>query len=158
MSEFNYRPLNYNEDYICPVCRNGRISTLAMMETFACNFCQHLFEAEISTQKLTLLDSQFPIIWQWYREKWVRINPDGVEIGWGYLILGILFVLLPTVIVGSTSYLFPPLPGSYLAWLPVFWTILTFLSHLSCFIWLVLEYYQFPWRLYVNALVNSWSN
>jgi len=144
--------LNYNYDYFCPICRRGRISNLALMEAFACDCCQHIFTVDLERQILTSVDTQLPMTWQWNQKTWTRVNPEGVNIGWAYLGLGILWVLLPTAIVGFASYLFPPLPGSNLAWLPVFWTVITFLSHLFCLVWLVLEYYQFPVRMYLRFL------
>ncbi|ELR97537.1 hypothetical protein [Gloeocapsa sp. PCC 73106] len=147
--------LSYNHDYHCPLCRRGRITNLSMMEAFSCNFCEHLFTADLDRQLLTAVDTQLPLTWQWNRTNWTRINPEGVKIGWSYLILGILWVILPTAIVGFASYLFPPLPGSGLSWFPLFWTIVTFLSHFICLIWLLLEYYQFPVRLYLQAVLRS---
>lgn len=145
-------PLDYHNDYICPLCRQGRIAGLTLMDAFACDCCQHLFSADLERQILTSVDTQLPITWQWNQKNWTRVNPEGIKIGRGYLILGIIWVLLPTAIVGLAAYIFPPLPGSSLAWLPVFWTVITFLSHLFCLLWLVLEYYQFPVRMYLRFL------
>lgn len=147
--------LNYDHDYHCPVCRRGRITNLALMEAFACNFCQHLFTVDLKRQLLTSVDTQFPITWQWHQNNWTRVNPEGITIGWAYLILGGLWIILPTAIVGLASYFFPPLPGSSLTWFPVFWTVLTFVSHLICFAWLLLEYYQFPVIIYLRSLLRS---
>lgn len=154
-SSQDYSSLDYHHDYLCPVCRRGRINTLALMETFACNLCQHLFKADLKTQRLTLIDGQLPITWQWYRQGWTRINPEGITFSWSYLFLGLLLVILPTMIVGCATYLFPPLPGSNLAWLPIAWTILTFLTHLFGLVWLLLEYYQFPVRLYIRSFFTN---
>ncbi|TVQ45682.1 MAG: hypothetical protein EA365_07410 [Gloeocapsa sp. DLM2.Bin57] len=147
-------PLNYHHDYLCPLCRQGRIHSIALMDAFACDCCQHIFSADVEQQTLTAVDTQLPMTWQWNQKTWTRVNPEGVNFGWLYLVLGILWVLLPTTIVGLASYLFPPLPGSSLAWLPWFWTVVTFLSHLLCLVWLILEYYQFPVRVYLRFLLR----
>ena len=144
-------------EYFCPVCRHGKISAMPLMETFACSFCQHIFTTNFDKQLLKMADSQLPLTWYWNGKNWKGIHREGAEIGWAYLIFGIGFVLLPTAIVGLGTYLFPPSPDSPLSWLPLFWDILTFLAHLSCLIWLVIEYYQFPIFLYIRALKRKLS-
>lgn len=142
----------YQGVYPCPVCRHGEIASLALMDAFACNFCRHIFTANLEQQSLKMADSQLPLSWHWNGQKWTGIQPDETKITWGYWIAAIAFVSLPTTIVGAASYIFPPLPGSRLAWFPLAWAIATFLSHLACIIWLILEYYQFPVSLYLRAL------
>lgn len=144
--------LNYQEVYPCPVCRHGEIATLPLMEAFACNFCQHIFTANLEQQVLKMADSQLALSWYWNGRNWKGARAEGAEMGRGYLFAGILFVLLPTSIVSVSAYLFPPVAGSPLSWLPLFWSILTFLAHLFCLLWLILEYYQFPINLYWRAL------
>jgi hypothetical protein len=122
------------------------------METFACSFCQHIFTTNLEQQLIKMADSQLPLTWRWTGKSWKGIQREGVELGWSYLILGLAFVLLPTAIVSLGVYLFPPLPDSALYWLPFIWAGLTFLAHLTCLLWLILEYYQFPIRLYLRAL------
>ncbi len=143
--------LNYNDTYPCPVCRQGEISTLPLMEAFACNICRHIFTANLEQQILKMADSQIPLAWRWTGRHWQGVQRQGGELSWGYWMAGMAFIALPTLIVGSGAYLFPPLPGSPLAWFPRAWTILTLVSHLLCIAWLVLEYYQFPLMLYLRA-------
>ena len=33
-----WRDLNYQDTYICPVCRHGQIAALTLMDAFACDF------------------------------------------------------------------------------------------------------------------------
>lgn len=139
-------------EYSCPVCRHGKIAAMPLMETFACNFCQHIFTANFDKQLLKMADSQLPLTWYWNGRSWKGIHREGAEVGWGYLVFGLSFIIFPTSIVGLGTYLFPPLPDTPLSWLPVFWTILTFLTHLLCLVWLVIEYYQFPIFLYAGAI------
>jgi hypothetical protein len=138
--------------YPCPVCRHGEITAMPLMETFACSFCQHIFSTNLDKQLIKMVDSQLPLTWYWSGKSWKGIEREGVEFGWSYLILSLAFVLIPTGIVSLSVYLFPPMPESPLSWLPFIWMGLTFLSHLTCLVWLVLEYYQFPIGLYVRAL------
>lgn len=145
--------------YTCPVCRHGQISGLPMMEnTFACEFCHHLFSANIEQQILKMEDSQIPLSWRWNGRTWKGIHRDGLDLGWGYAVAGIIFVGLPPTLVGLAAYLFPPMPGSPLSWLPLFWTVLTFVVHLACLGWLVIEYYQFPIFAYLRAISRRLVN
>jgi len=149
--------LNYHGAYNCPVCRHGQISNMPLMEAFTCNFCQHIFTANVEKQLLKIVDSQLPLIWSWNGQRWTRVLQSGMELGWGYGVAGVAFVVLPTSIVGLGAYLFPPIPGTALAWFPLFWTIFTFCAHLACMGWLVIEYYQFPVLMYLRALRRRWS-
>ncbi|ACK69624.1 conserved hypothetical protein [Gloeothece citriformis PCC 7424] len=146
--------LNYTNVYRCPVCRHGEISNLSLMDAFACNFCNHIFSADLEQQVIQMADSQLALKWRWNGRSWQGVRGDGVELTWGYWLAGIVFVLLPTAIVSLSAYLFPPLPGSRLSWLPVIWVLLTFLSHLCCLIWLIIEYYQFPVFRYFRVLTG----
>jgi rubredoxin len=156
-TEFNR--FHLKGEYSCPVCRHGKVSEMLLMETFACNFCQHIFTANFEKQLLKMADSQLPLTWYWNGKGWKGIQREGSEIGWAYLIFALGFVFIPTGIIALGTYLFPPLSGSSLSWLPFCWIILTFCAHLSFIIWLIIEYYQFPIFLYIRALKRKllWS-
>lgn len=139
-------------EYPCPVCRHGKVTNMTLMETFACDFCQHIFTTNFEQQLLKMADSQLPLTWYWNGRNWKGIQREGTEVGWSYILVGLAFVALPTSIIALGSYLFPPLPDSPLSWLPLFWAIFTFVAHLSCLILLVIEYYQLPVMLYMRAL------
>jgi hypothetical protein len=145
-------------EYFCPVCRHGKIAAMPLMETFACNFCQHIFTTNFDKQLLKMADSQLPLTWYWNGKTWKGIHRDGVDVSWSYFIISIGFVFFPTAIVAGGSYLFPPSPDSLLSWLPVVWSVLTFLLHLSFLIWSIVEYYQFPLFLYVRAVKRRIAN
>lgn len=142
-----------NGIYTCPVCRHGQISAMALMEeTFACNFCRHIFTANSEKQLLKMADSQLPLTWCWNGSTWKGVYREGIEPVWAYWLAGAAFVVLPPTLVGFAGYLFPPTPDSPLSWLPVFWTILTFGLHLTFIGWLVVQYYQFPIFLYLRSV------
>jgi hypothetical protein len=145
------KPLSYDDVYPCPVCRHGEIANLSLMEAFACNSCRHIFTANLEQESLKLADSQIPLTWSWNGRTWQGVKSQDLEWSWAYWLGGTIFVILPTTIVGLSAYLFPALPGSRLFWFPTFWTGLTFISHLACLVWLILEYYQFPVWLYIRA-------
>jgi hypothetical protein len=151
-ANYPHNRLSYFGAYTCPACRHGEIAAMPLMEAFACNFCHHIFTANLEQQILKMTDSQLPLSWRWTGIRWQGIQREGSELNGSYWVAGAAFVLLPTLIVGLGAYLFPPLPGSRLSWLPLFWTGLTFVFHLACLVWLLLEYYQFPLLLYLSYL------
>ncbi|MFP4134891.1 MAG: hypothetical protein ACLFQP_10000 [Halothece sp.] len=152
------KSLNENETYPCPVCRTGEVKALPLMEdTFSCEFCQHLFTASFSQQVLKMMDSEIPLSWYWDGKKWSNPYRKGLNIGWEYWGLGLLFITLPPLIVGAGAYLFPTIPGTPLAWLPTVWTILTFIAHFVILIWLIVEYYQFPVVMYLRTRMQRHS-
>lgn len=155
LQEFNR--FHLKGEYPCPVCRHGKVSEMPLMETFACGFCQHIFTTNFDRQLLKMADSQLPLTWYWSGKTWKGIQREGVEIGWIYLLFAAVFVCVPTGIIAFGMYLFPTEPNSFLAWLPMAWTILTFCAHLLCVIWLIIEYYQFPIFLYFRALKRKLS-
>ena len=155
-SEFNR--FHCEGTYPCPVCRHGKIDEMPLMDTFACNFCQHIFTTNYNKQLLKMADSQLPLTWYWNGKIWKGIHQEGAEVGWAYAVFGACFVLIPTIIIGMGVYFFPPINGSLLSWLPFFWTTLTFFAHLLCIVWLIIEYYQFPIFLYIKALKRKVLN
>jgi len=58
------KPLNFDETYRCPACGSGELSAIAMMDVFACDFCRHMFTANLSAQSVHLADSIQPMSWQ----------------------------------------------------------------------------------------------
>jgi hypothetical protein len=148
------KDFSYNGVYNCPVCRHGEISVLPLMEAFACDFCRHIFTANLEKQLLKMADSQISLTWRWDGRAWKGIQKEELEPSWLYWLAGLIFLFAPPSITGFASYLFPPVEGSALSWFPIFWTILVFLSHLLCLVWLVMEYYQFPVFIYLQAIRN----
>ncbi len=144
--------------YPCPLCRRGQLRQIVLMDAMGCNFCNHIFTANLEQQILTIADNQLPLSWRWHGNKWKNVRKEGVNIGLGYLILGTIIVLLPTFIIACSVYIFPPLPGSRLSWFPIFWIIATFIAHLTCLIWLILEYYQFPLGIYLRVINRRLRN
>ena len=139
--------LDYSQTYSCPLCLRGEIRALPLMDAFGCNFCQHIFSANLEEQLLDLADGQVPR--RWYRRGHQWIAKDR-EILWGYGLFGLMLIVLPTAIVGLGAYCFPPLPHSRLSWFPNFWVVLTLIFHVSFLIWLAAVYWQFPVRSYAR--------
>lgn len=144
--------LSYQDAYPCPVCRLGQIESLALMDALACNFCQHIFTANLEKQQLQMADRQPPLTWSWNGRAWVGAHLKGVDLGWGYVLTAALLIILPPTLIGLAAYTFPTTPSSTLFWLPALWTVLAFLSHLAIVGWLVIEFYQFPVGMYLRAM------
>lgn len=152
LSSKNLNSFNFNSVYPCPVCHQGEITSIALMEAMGCNFCGHIFTANLEQQVLKMADSQISLTWHWNGRIWKRGQQESLELAWVYWVAAIVFVSLPTIVVGLFAYLFPTVPDAPLFWFPIFWTVVVFLSHLAFLIWLILEYYQFPVRLYFRAI------
>lgn len=149
---------SYQGVYPCPVCRLGQIEALPLMDAMACNFCNHIFTADLEKQQLKMPSRQPPLIWRWNGRKWTEAQLEGVELGWGYWLAAVALVILPTTLIGLCAYTFPPTPGIPLSCLPTVWTGLTFLSHLGIIGWLVIEFHQFPIGAYLRAIRQHLHN
>lgn len=138
------RSLNYRENYVCPVCRHGELSAITLMDAFSCNFCRHIFTANLSDQTISVEDSSQKMTWRWNGQNWQVGNQAAIELTWAIRLGSLALVILPPLIIWLPSYIFPPLEGSNLDWLPNMWVWLTFINHLVMVSWLLVEYYQFP--------------
>lgn len=133
--------LNYSQAYPCPLCLRGKIQAFPLMDAFGCDFCRHIFSANLEEQVLDLADGQVPRRWYLRGNRWITKDRQTL---WAYGLLGLALVILPTTIVSLGVYCFPPLPNSPLSWVPNLWIWLTLLFHISFLIWLTAVYFQFP--------------
>ncbi|AFZ26787.1 hypothetical protein Cylst_4723 [Cylindrospermum stagnale PCC 7417] len=140
--------------YSCPVCRVGKISPMPLMEAMSCDFCQEIFTVNLEQQQIKLPSRQPPLIWRWTGFNWTEAQLEGVDLGWGYGLAAIAFIILPTTLIGITAYYFPPTPNAPITWMPYIWTILTFLAHLAIIIWIFIEIYQIPVTAYLRAITR----
>lgn len=144
--------LSYQGTYLCPVCRYGQISGLTLMDAFACNFCRHIFTANLQEQSVQVVDSSQPMTWRWNGRSWKVAYRDDFDLTFIIWVIGVAVVVLPSALVWLAAYTFPPLPGSPWAWFPMVWVGCTFLVHLLMVSWLLVEHYQLP--LYVMLKVR----
>ncbi|WP_299043924.1 hypothetical protein [uncultured Thermosynechococcus sp.] len=129
MSESTAQPLETNGVYLCPVCRHGQIAPMVLMDTYACNFCRHIFSLDVVHQTARLEDSAMPFRWQWTGTHWRSLNRPPVTLTYTAIILAILLITLPPALIWLAYRTFPPLdPRTH--WFPLFWVGLTFLAHL----------------------------
>lgn len=148
--------LSYQGDYTCPVCRHGQISALTLTEAFACNFCHHIFTADLDKQVIQVADSSQPMAWRWNGRTWKGVHQRDSELTIVLWLIGIALVILPAFLVWLSAHTFPPLEGSSGSWFPRVWIGLTFVSHLAFVGWLIAEVYQFPLYAVVKVKMRRW--
>ncbi|HEY9735870.1 MAG TPA: hypothetical protein V6D06_06290 [Trichocoleus sp.] len=144
--------LDNSSTYLCPVCRHGQIEAMVMMDTFACNFCRHIFELNLEQQTVQVVDSSQPLAWRWLGHRWQSVYQGQWDMTLMLWVVVVALVLVPAGLVATSAYVFPPLEGSPGEHLPLYWAIGTLLIHLFMVLWLLSEYYQAP--LYVAAKIR----
>ncbi|MBE9191523.1 hypothetical protein IQ230_14430 [Gloeocapsopsis crepidinum LEGE 06123] len=145
-------PLNLHDSYPCPVCRIGNTTPLPLMDAMACDFCSQIFTVDLEKQQIKMPARQPPLLWNWNGKHWQDAQLEGVELGWGYILAAIALVILPPTLIGLVIWIHPPVAHTPLFWLPYVWAGLGFLAHLGIIVWLVIEFYQFPLRLWFRSL------
>jgi hypothetical protein len=150
---------DFNSDgtYPCPVCRLGQIKALSLMDAMACDLCRNVFTVSLEKQRLFMVSRQPSLIWHWNGRTWVGVHVEGMELGWGYLLIAGAFVLLPPTVFGLSAYFLLETPDTSKSWLPAVWTGLTFLSHLGIIGYAVVGYYQFSIGTYLRVMVNKYA-
>lgn len=138
----------------CPVCRHGKIDSMPLMDTLACDLCRHIFTFDTVQQSISMADSVAPLTWQWRDRTWQGARRQGAEINWGIGCVGLALIVLPTALIALSTYVFPPIPGSSLYWVPYVWIVLTFLCHFYFMATAIVAYYQIPVRAYLRAIVQ----
>lgn len=152
------KSLNYHDVYSCPVCRYGQIEALTLTEAFACNFCRHIFTANLNEQLLIMADTSPSMTWRWTGRNWKIAHQKDWELTLVVWMLGIALVTFPTLIVGLSAYIFPPDEDSYQSSFPIVWLGLTFVSHLILVVWLLAESYQLPFYTVVKVKLRNLLN
>lgn len=136
--------LSYGQTYVCPICRHGEISGIVLMDAFSCDFCRHIFTADLLDQTVRVEDSSFPISWRWNGYKWQAAHQNSQDLTITVWIVAVVLVLLPPSLVWLSAHIFPPMRGSGADWFPSVWVSLTFAAHFLFVAWVLLEHYQFP--------------
>lgn len=140
------RSLSYDDSYSCPVCAHGQLSVLVLTDAFACDFCRHIFTADLNEQSVKMVDSAQPMVWRWTGKQWRSAYQRDSDVGGFLWVIGLLFVGLPVSLILLSAYLFPPLEAAAGAiHFPIVWACLTLVLHALIVGWLVAEHYQWPW-------------
>lgn len=144
----------------CPICMNGVIVEMPMMESLGCNFCNHIFmiekENKSMLQVLRMVDTISTLRWIWNGERWENADVARAQIAGWLSILGVLLVIIPTAITSLAAYFFAPAPDVPLSWFPKFWAIATFCGHLAVLLSFIFDYTKFPiaayWRNFIRII------
>lgn len=138
-------------DYLCPICRHDHITPMALMDAFACDFCRHIFEANLSQQTVHVVDSAQPMAWRWTGQRWRPLHHSNQDVTFILWVSGLMLAFVPAGLVATSAYIFPPLEGSPGSSWPAIWACSTLISHALIVGWLMMEHYQVP--IYVAAKV-----
>lgn len=140
--------LTYEESYRCPACASGDLSAIALMDIFACDFCRHMFTANLTNQSIQLADSLQPMAWQWNGWRWQTAQQSSTAAALIWTFTSGL-TLAPVAIIALSNYIFPPLESTGF---PIMWTMLTLACHSVMSIWLLAEYHRWPW--YISSRIR----
>lgn len=142
------KALTYAQTYRCPACASGDLTAIALMDVFACDFCRHLFSANLENQSVHLADSLQPMAWRWNGWRWLTAQQSDTAAGviWTF---AIGLTLAPVGIIALSNYVFPPLDSSGF---PKTWTMLTLACHSIIALWLLSEYHRWPW--YISSRIR----
>lgn len=152
----SYQGLSYQGTYICPVCRHGQITALTLMDAFSCNFCRHIFTANLQEQSLRVEDSSQPFTWRWTGRGWRPVQQDDFNLTLVIWLVGVALVTLPPALIWLSYHTFPPLSDSSWYWFPILWTALAFLVHFILVLWLLVEHYQLPTYIALKVQLKRW--
>lgn len=150
--------LEDGQTYRCPVCRHGQIQPMPLMDAFSCGFCRHIFEANLTQQTVQMVDGSQPMAWRWTGRRWQSVYQRPAELPVLLWLIGMVLVIIPAGLVSLSAYIFPPLPGSPGAFLPVLWAGGTLATHAMLVGWLLAEYYQFPPYVLVKVWIQRLMN
>ncbi len=140
--------LSFSNRYRCPICQHGNLAELVMMDAFACDFCRHIFTANLETQILRVEDSLQKLAWRWKGDRWLPVVQTDTNLSITLWIVCIAIMVLPALCVGLPMVIFVPLDPQSL-WFPRVWFVATLVGHSTVGLWLLMEYYQ--WSPYITA-------
>jgi hypothetical protein len=149
--------LSYQGIYACPVCRHGQISELIMVDAFACNFCRHIFTANLKAQSVRIEDSAQPFQWRWTGREWKPLQSLDRDVTLAVWLLSIALLTLPTTLIWLSYHTFPPLPDSRGSSFPLFWIAASLMLHALLVLWLLLEHYQFSPYVSLRLRWQQWQ-
>lgn len=144
--------LGEGDAYECPVCRHGQIQPMALMDTYACSFCRHIFEVNLDQQTVHVVDSVQPMGWRWQGWRWQPLYQSRGDITLTLWLIGLALVILPAGLVALGGYIFPPLEATPGANWSMVWALGTLAAHSAMVGWLIAEHHQFP--IYVMAKIR----
>ncbi|NJK41224.1 MAG: hypothetical protein HC934_07480 [Acaryochloridaceae cyanobacterium SU_2_1] len=155
MTQLISAALDYEHRYQCPICSQGQLSPLALMEAFGCDSCRHIFTSNLPEQSICLADVAQPLSWRWTGKGWRPAHHPELDFSLGVWLLSVGLTLLPTGLIWLSYQLFPPLETSPGAGFPILWLAFVFVTHFSLTLLILAEYYQIPfyvaWKVRTEA-------
>ncbi|MDA0672620.1 MAG: DUF2396 family protein [Cyanobacteria bacterium] len=146
------RPLTLGDRVRCPLCRQGQLEALVLMDAFACDFCRHILAADLAKQQVQVVDSSQTMTWVWTGRGWRSLQRPDTRLTPLVWITAGLLLALPGGVIALSSYVLPPLNPSPGLTFGQIWACLTFACHAMIVLWLLAEHYQVP--LYVALKVR----
>ena len=146
------RSFNLQDTYPCPICRNGKVQPMVMMETLSCSFCRHVFSADLSLQILRVEDTLPKSTWIWNRDRWTTQTPRDSDLTYLVWFTSAFLIIIPALMIGLPAYVFPPIGGLQLNSFSIVWGEMTVGLHSLIAAWLLVEHYQLP--SYVAAKIT----
>ena len=152
----SYISLNYGLTYRCPACASGELNAIAMMDVFACDFCRHMFTANLDLQSVQLADTVRSKIWHWNGWRWrtEQQRDTAAALVWAF---SAGLTVVPVTLIALSNYVFPPLEASNF---PLMWVELTLVAHAVMSGWLLAEYHHWPWyisgRIRLKRMQERW--
>lgn len=150
------RSLSFDSSYLCPICRHGTITSMTLMDAFACDFCRHILTANLQQQFVRVEDSSAPMIWRWNGHTWQTLNQTDTDLAVIIWLVSLALVALPPTLIWLSAHTFPPLPHSPWAWVPGVWSVLALMCHLAFVSWLLMEHYQVPLYVALKVRLQGW--
>lgn len=138
---------------VCPMCGQGELSQMVLMDTLSCPVCHHMFSWNDYQQRLEVLDISSPLNWRWTGRKWQRGPHSAQPFTSVTIIFSLIIVILPALMIEIASYIFPPLPGSHLAGFHAIWATAALTLHGAWVAWVMVESYHFS--PYILAKVKT---
>lgn len=145
--------LDYRDVYPCPICRHGDLSALLMTEAFSCNFCRHIFTANVEENTVRVEDSSQPLNWRWNGRSWQAVHRDDLDLTLVLWIIGVVLIVFPPSLVHVICQSMRP---PFTALTSLAWTTVTFLLHTTLVLWLLAEHYHFAPYVSGKAQLRTW--
>jgi hypothetical protein len=124
-----------------------------MTEAFSCNFCRHIFTANIEENTVRVEDSSQPLNWRWNGRSWQAVHRDDLDLTLVLWIIGIVLFFCPAFLAYTICQsIHPPLATLT----SLIWTTLTLLSHTTLVLWLLAEHYHFAPYVSAKAQFRTW--
>lgn len=148
--------LSLHDDYGCPICGTGRLSAIVLTDAFACNFCRHIFTANLANQSIQVVDTAQPMVWFWSGSRWQSQRQGNTRLTLTVCLIALALSGFPAAIIELSSHIFPPLHPTPGLRFSTVWSAIALLAHEGIALWLIAEHYQWPWYVSTKVRLQQW--